>query len=153
MESDLKLIPRSVLDMIYHNRTRRDKVSDSNSVIKVRDNTRNALMVLKQMNGVNSLTDVVDMLISMVALTQYNDDKNFEKMMEETKFELSKGGVSRSVTVGNREFYSVASCAKFYKITPTTVRNRIENLHNYKYKIWNYTDEDKDVKYASNRIE
>jgi len=151
MSVELKMIPVYVMQRIAdaHNKK---KLAEARETIWIQKDTKNALLVIKQMNELSSVSNVIDLLLSAVSLEQYSDPKNIGSLLKEHKIEIAKGGSTRSVTINGKEFYTIASAARFYKCTTMTIRNRVNDLVTPKYKGWNFTNEDIGIKYSKNRI-
>ena len=148
---ELKVIPFDIINMIANN-VKKKTLNESSSVCKLQYETKLALMNIRDQNNLKSISDTVDMLICGLALQQYKDDNRSEEVLLAGRRDFSKGGIARPVIVNNKEFYSVSSCAKFYKKSSVTIINRIKDLGS-KYRNWNYKDEDVSIKYDKRRVE
>ena len=151
MNNTLKMIPVSIMQKIANSQNKR-RLADARETIWIQKDTKNALLVIKQMNGISSVSNVIDLLLSMVSLEQYSDPKNTATLLRESRIEIAKGGTTRTVILDGKEFYSINSAAKFYKCTPMTVRNRINDLVSTKWKDWNFANEDIELKYSKHRV-
>lgn len=151
MNNTLKMIPVSIMQKIANSQNKR-RLADARETIWIQKDTKNALLVIKQMNGISSVSNVIDLLLSMVSLEQYSDPKNTEALLRESRIEIAKGGTPRTVILDGKEFYSINSAAKFYKCAPMTIRNRINDLVSTKWKDWNFANEDIELKYSKHRV-
>lgn len=153
----LAQIPLELVNILLTNHGGKKKTLMEGVPVKVQQKTKDVLESIKKQNNLRSMSDVIDSLIATVSMQQVVEigdikklkmfDKDLKKDMIENK------GVTRTVVVNNREFYSVGSVARTYKITRQTVINRIKDLKTYKWRSWNYADEDIAIKYDPRRVE
>ncbi len=149
-------IPIELVNFITHNHLGKKKSLMEGCQVKLQERTKDVLDSIKVQNGMSSISNTIDLLISTVVMYQINevDDPSqlsiYDALM---KKDIKKDGYTRPVNVNGREFYSVSKCANQYRVSRQTVINRINNLNNPKFRKWNYSDEDLDVKYDKRRID
>lgn len=147
----MKMIPLELINVLLTNHNGMKKSLMEGTPIKIQQKTKDVLMAIKRANGLSSTSNAIDLLVATVVMYQLNDKDYDGKTMlyeaEQLKDMRSNKGVSRSVIVNGKEFYSVYSVAKAYKISRQTVMYRISNVTSYRFKGWNYAGEDVELKY------
>lgn len=155
-KNSIKQIPLELVSVILNNHNNQKLAMSKCPVVYTRQNTKDVLYSIKKQNRLTSLSAAIDLLIATVSMYQMNDVDNLGDVLlydKDLKMDLKVNkGVTRSVVVNGREFYSLATCARTYKVSKQTVINRINDLDNYKWRNWNYSDEDLKLKYDDRRV-
>jgi len=147
----MKLIPLEIVNTLISNHSGLKKSLMQGSPINIQQKTKDAIMAIKRINGLSSASNAIDLLIATVMLYQIDDSSYDGTLTLYSKDQLkSNKGVPRSVIVEGKEYYTVYSVAKTYKVSRQTVLYRIRNTHSYRFRGWNYLGEDLKLKYMDN---
>ncbi len=141
---DLKVIPLDVVESISESGRRRAKYNlGTGKNIKLHEDTKNALLAMKVQNGFISMSDVVDSLIAVVALTQYllPENEDIMESMMTREMTREKRGIARAVRIGAKTYYTIALAAKQFKCSEITIKRRVNNVSKFAWSHYNYVDE------------
>lgn len=145
----IEMIPLELVNILMSNHNGTKKTLMEGNPIKIQQKTKDVLMSIKDSNKLASVSNAIDLLISVVAMYQVNDarySKDIEFYDKSMKKDIARAGVARSVIIKGREFYSLDKACTHYKISRMTLMRRIKSMKT-EYRHWNYADEDLEHKY------
>lgn len=146
---NMKAIPLDLVSTLFDNHSGYKKGLSYGHPIKIQQKTKDALDYLKKDNNLTSISDTIDLLIACASMSQVTDSESFAKVK---KFPKTSGGNTRVCIIEGKQFYSIESAAKMYKVDRLTIMNRIKSTRS-RWKYWNYANEDLNLKYSTNRVD